>query len=38
MENKQITPFDVYIELKNLEKTLQKKDLSAPENYQKIKK
>ena len=25
MENRQITPFDVYIELKNLEKALQKK-------------
>ncbi len=25
MENKQITPFDVYVELKNLERALQRK-------------
>ena len=27
MENKQITPFDVYVELKNLEKALQRKGI-----------
>ena len=27
MENKQITPFEIYMELKNLEKALQRKGL-----------
>lgn len=27
MENKQITPFDIYMELKNLEKALQRKGI-----------